>query len=72
MSIVIVPVTTKREMKQFICFNYELYKDSPYAVPDLYSDVCDPLDPKKNAAYEIIDDILGMVTVPTEAVFEER
>ena len=27
---------------------------------------------KKNAAYEIIDDILGMVTVPTEAVFEER
>ena len=27
---------------------------------------------KKNAAYEIIEDILGMVTVPTEAVFEER
>ena len=27
---------------------------------------------KKNAAREIIDDILGMVTVPTEAVFEER
>jgi len=27
---------------------------------------------KKNAAYDIIEDILGMVTVPTEAVFEER
>ncbi len=27
---------------------------------------------KKNAAAEIIDDILAMVTVPTEAVFEER
>lgn len=55
MSVVIVPVTTKREMKQFICFNYELYKDSPYAVPDLYSDVCDTLDPKKNAAYEFCE-----------------
>lgn len=55
MSVVIVPVTTKREMKQFICFNYELYKDSPYAVPDLYNDVCDTLDPKKNAAYEFCE-----------------
>ena len=55
MSVVIVPVTTKREMKQFICFNYELYKDSPYAVPDLYSDVRDTLDPKKNAAYEFCE-----------------
>ncbi len=27
---------------------------------------------KKNAAYEVIEDILGTVTVPTEAVFEER
>jgi MoxR-like ATPase len=27
---------------------------------------------KKNAAFEIIEDILGMVTVPTEAVFEGR
>jgi MoxR-like ATPase len=27
---------------------------------------------KKNAAYDIIEDILGMVTVPTEAVFEEH
>ena len=26
----------------------------------------------KNAAYNVIEDILGMVTVPTEAVFEER
>ncbi len=26
----------------------------------------------KNAAYNVVEDILGMVTVPTEAVFEER
>lgn len=27
---------------------------------------------KKNAAYEVIEDVLGMVTVPTESVFENR
>ena len=55
MSVLIRPVTTKKEMKQFICFNYELYKGSPYAVPDLYSDVRDTLDPSKNAAYEFCE-----------------
>ena len=55
MSVLIRPVTTKKEMKQFICFNYEIYKGSPYAVPDLYSDVRDTLDPSKNAAYEFCE-----------------
>lgn len=55
MSVSIRPVTTKREMKEFICFNYELYKDSPYAVPELYNDVRDTLDPEKNAAYEFCE-----------------
>ena len=55
MSVIIKPVTTKKEMKQFICFNYELYKDSPYAVPELYGDVKDTLDPKKNAAFEFCE-----------------
>ena len=27
---------------------------------------------RKNAAYEVIEDVLGMVTVPTETVFEDR
>ena len=55
MTITIKPVTTKKEMKQFICFNYTLYKDSPYAVPELYSDVRDAFDPSKNAAYEFCE-----------------
>ena len=55
MSITIKPVTTKKEMKQFICFNYDLYKDSPYAVPDLYTDVRDTFDPSTNAAYEFCE-----------------
>ena len=55
MSVTIKPVTTKKEMKQFICFNYELYKDSPYAVPELFTDVRDTLDPTKNAAFEFCE-----------------
>lgn len=55
MPVSVIPVTTKREMKQFICFNYKLYKDSPYAVPELYSDVRDTLDPEKNAAFEFCE-----------------
>lgn len=55
MSLTIIPVTTKKEMKQFICFNYALYKDSPYAVPELYTDVRDTLDPNKNAAFEFCE-----------------
>ena len=55
MSVTIKPVTTKKDMKQFICFNYELYKGSPYAVPELYSDVRDTLDPMKNAAFEFCE-----------------
>lgn len=55
MPLTIRPVTTKKEMKQFICFNYALYKDSPYAVPELYTDVRDTLDPNKNAAFEFCE-----------------
>ena len=55
MPVSVIPVTTKREMKHFICFNYNLYKDSPYAVPELYSDVRDTLDPEKNAAFEFCE-----------------
>ena len=38
MTITIKKVTTKKELKKFIRFNYELYKDNPYSVPDLYDD----------------------------------
>ena len=55
MAITIKPVTTKKEMKQFISFNYELYKDSPYAVPELCTDVRNTFAPSTNAAYEFCE-----------------
>mgnify|MGYP000766120321 CR=1 FL=1 len=39
MAITIKKVSTQKELKTFIRFNYELYKDNPYSVPDLYDDM---------------------------------
>lgn len=55
MSIQIQKVTTKDELKQFIRFNYELYKDCEYAVPDLLEDMLATFNPEKNAAYEFCE-----------------
>lgn len=51
-QITIKKVETKKELKQFIRFNYELYKDNKYAVPDFLEDTLDTFNPEKNAAYE--------------------
>jgi GNAT superfamily N-acetyltransferase len=42
-------------MKTFIRFNYELYKENPYSVPDLYDDMLMTFSPKKNAAFEFCE-----------------
>lgn len=55
MPITIKQVQTKKELKQFIRFNYELYKDNPYNVPELYEDMVDTLTPGKNPALEFCD-----------------
>lgn len=55
MTVNIIPVTTRRQLKQFIRFNYELYKDNPYSVPDLYEDMLNTLDSKRNAAFEFCE-----------------
>ena len=48
-------VETKRELKAFIDFHYDLYKGSPYDVPDLFSDVMNTLRKDKNAAFEFCE-----------------
>lgn len=60
MAITIKKVTTKKELKQFIRFNYELYKNVPYKVPELYEDMVDTLTPGKNAALEFCDYVCFM------------
>ena len=55
MSVEIKKVTTPSELKRFIRFNYEFYKDNAYSVPDLYDDMLNTFSPKKNAAFEFCE-----------------
>ena len=55
MSVEIRKVSTKKELKRFIRFNYEFYKGNPYSVPDLYDDMLNTFSPKKNAAFEFCE-----------------
>lgn len=48
-------VENKSELKKFIRFNYEMYKDNPYSVPDLYEDMLNTFDRKKNGAFEFCE-----------------
>ena len=55
MAIIIKKVSSKKELKTFISFNYELYKGNPYSVPDLYDDMLNTFSSKKNAAFEFCE-----------------
>ena len=55
MAITIKKVSTKRELKKFIRFNYRMYKDNPYSVPDLYDDMLNTFNKKKTTAFEFCE-----------------
>lgn len=48
-------VETKKELKQFIDFNYELYEGNPYYVPSLYEDELGTLTKDKNPAFDFCE-----------------
>ena len=50
-NITVTQISTPKEMRTFVRFNYELYKDCPYAVPDLLEDTLETLDPHSNPAF---------------------
>ena len=47
--VTIKKVETKKELKQFISFNYEMYKNNAYSVPDLYEDMLNTFSEKNPA-----------------------
>ena len=53
--VTIKKVSSSSELRKFIRFNYELYKNNPYSVPDLEDDMMSTLDKNKNAAFEFCD-----------------
>lgn len=55
MAITIKKVSCKKELHKFIRFNYYMYKGNPYSVPDLYDDMLNTFNKKKNAAFEFCE-----------------
>ena len=56
MSLVkIKKVETKKDLKTFIEFHYDLYEGNEYDVPNLYSDELNTLSPNKNAAFDFCE-----------------
>lgn len=55
MSVTIKEVKTKKDLSDFIEFNYQLYKDDKYSVPDLKMDLEKTFDKNKNAGAEFSD-----------------
>ena len=50
--ITIKEAITKKELKDFIKFSFDLYKDSPYWIPPLINDELEGFDKTKNPAFE--------------------
>jgi hypothetical protein len=55
MTLAIRPINSKNELKQFVKFRIDLYKNNPYAIPPLYMDEMGTLDPKKNPAFDFCE-----------------
>jgi len=52
MSVIIKEVTTKKELRNFVKFNIDLYKNNPYHVPGLIDEEMMTLSREKNPAFE--------------------
>jgi GNAT superfamily N-acetyltransferase len=57
MAVEIKEVMSKKELKKFVKFNIELYKDNPYHVPGLIDEEMMTLDRGKNPAFELSEAI---------------
>lgn len=54
-SVEIKKVSSRRDLKTFVEFHYDLYKGDKYDAPNLFSDDMNTLDQKKNAAFEFCE-----------------
>ena len=49
----IIPVTTKKGLKTFIQFHYDLYRGHKFAIPFLRFDEMNTLDPIRNFEFQL-------------------
>ena len=55
MAVEIRKVETRKDLKRFVEFHYDLYKGNEYDVPTLFSDDMNTLDKEKNAAFDFCE-----------------
>lgn len=55
MSLEIKKVVTRNDLRQFVQFNYDLYRNCPQAVPFLFSEEMNTLRSDRNAAFEFCE-----------------
>lgn len=60
MAVEIKQIVTRSDLKKFVCFGNDLYKDNENFCPQLISDEMNVFDPKVNPAHEVCDHILFM------------
>lgn len=53
--ITIKEAVTKKELKDFVKFSFDLYKDNPYWIPPIINDELESFDKTKNPAFENAD-----------------
>ena len=54
-TVTVSQITSAKEMRAFVRFNYELYKDCPQAVPDMREDTLETLDANSNPAFNFCE-----------------
>lgn len=54
-NVTVSQITSSKEMRAFVRFNYELYKDCPQAVPDLLEDTLETFDARRNPAFRFCE-----------------
>lgn len=55
MSVEIKKVVSRSDLRKFIRFNYHLYRDNNYFVPELYPDMVNTLSKTRNPAFEFCE-----------------
>lgn len=55
MSLEIKKIVTRNDLRQFVQFNYDLYRNCPQAVPFLFSEEMNTLRSDRNAAFEFCE-----------------
>jgi hypothetical protein len=68
MSIQIKEVTNNKDLKAFVCFPNELYKDCKYFVPTIIKQEMLTLNPEKNPSFEVCDTKLWLAYIDGKIV----